>query len=136
MSGSAVKIVKMDGPAPVPTAAPKSAAKTRKQHAHGKPKFGILKGGKTARNGPRFKAVKDPAKSPPVKQQSKATLRILTEKGLTRRRKTIKKLVDDMPISTLKGTLKKSGLPISDKTPESLVREIAAGGMEAGMIPV
>jgi hypothetical protein len=80
--------------------------------------------------------VKDPAKSPPVKQAKASTLRILTEKGLTRRRKTIKKLVDDMPISTLKGTLKRSGLPLSDKTPDSLVREIAAGGMEAGMIPV
>ena len=130
-----IKIIKTGSTAPIPKSAAKPAAKTRKQHAHGKPTFGILKGGKTARSGPRFKAVKDPAKSPPVKQ-SKSTLRILTEKGLTRRRKTIKKLVDDMPISTLKGTLKRSGLPLSDKTPDSLVREIAAGGMEAGMIPV
>lgn len=130
-----VKIVKMDGGASVaPKEPPKAGTKTRKQ-AHAKPKFGILKGGKTARSGPRFKAVKDPAKSPPVKQ-TRATLRILTEKGLTRRRKTIKKLVDDMPVSNLRTTLKKSGLPISDKTPDHLVREIAAGGMEAGMIPV
>ena len=131
MSGE-IKIIKTGSGASSP---PKPVAKTRKQ-AQGKPKFGILKGGKTARSGPRFKAVKDPAKSPPVKQAKASTLRILTEKGLTRRRKTIKKLVDDMPISTLKGTLKRSGLPLSDKTPDSLVREIAAGGMEAGMIPV
>lgn len=129
-----VRIVKLEGSAPAPKDPPKASAKTRKQ-THAKPKFGILKGGKTARSGPRFKAVKDPAKSPPVKQ-SKATLRILTEKGLTRRRKTIKKLVDDTPVTNLRSTLKKSGLPISDKTPDALVREIAAGGMEAGMIPV
>ena len=78
MSGE-IKIIKTGSAAPSPKPTPKDGAKTRKQHAHGKPSFGILKGGKTARSGPRFKAVKDPAKSPPVKQ-SKATLRILTDR--------------------------------------------------------
>ena len=129
----AVKIVKMGGTATAAPAAP-SPAKTRKQAPqHKKPKFGVLKGGKTARTAPRFKAVKDPAKPPPSSKPS--TLHILTEAGLTRRRKTIKKLVDATPVSNLRATLKRSGLPISDKTPEHLVREIAAGGMEAGMIP-
>lgn len=133
----AVKIVKMGGTAPAAAPAPPApSSKTRKQdHRHKKPKFGVLKGGKTARTAPRFKAVKDPAKSPPVSKHSKSTLHILTESGLTRRRKTIKKLVDSTPVPNLRTTLKRSGLPISDKTPDHLVREIAAGGMEAGMIP-
>jgi hypothetical protein len=127
-----VKIVKVgSSPPPPPKKAAPAPPSTRK---HTQPKFGVLKGGKTARNAPRFKGVKDPAKSPPVKA-SPSTLRILTEKGLTRRRKVIKKLVESTPVTNLRSTLKRSGLPISDKTPDHLVREIAAGGMEAGMIP-
>ena len=118
-----------------PKETPPKAA-TRKARSHPKqPKHGILKGGKTARKTPRFEGVRDPAKSPPVKS-SPSTLRILTDKGLSKRRKTIKNVVDKTPVATLRVTLKRSGLPISDKTPENLVREIAAGGMEAGMIPM
>ncbi len=115
----------------------KEVGGTRKAtRVHSKPpKHGILKGGKTARKTPRFEAVQDPAKSPPVKA-SVSTLRILTDKGLSKRRKTIKKIVDKASLPSLRNTLKKSGLPISDKTPDHLIREIAAGGMEAGMIPM
>lgn len=121
MSDGGVQIVKV-GHTPPPA--------TRK--ANKAPKHGILKGGKTARKTPRFEGVKDPAKSPPVTR--KTSLRILTEKGLSKRRKTLKKQVDDMPIDRVRSTLRKAGLPISDKTPEHLVRDIAVGGMEAGMI--
>lgn len=131
-----VRIVKVGGTPPPRT--PSTAGATRKQplkKEDKKPKFGILKGGKTARKAPRFKPVRDPAKSPPVKHRS-STLNILTEKGLTRRRKEIERNVQTMPIAHLRVTLRRSGLPISDKTPEPLLRQIAAGGMEAGMIPV
>lgn len=131
-----VRIVKVGKKNELPTTT--AAKATRKQplkKEDKKPKFGILKGGKTARKAPRFKPVKDPAKSPPVKNRS-STLNILTEKGVTRRRKEIERTVQSMPIAHLRVTLRRSGLPISDKTPEPLIRQIAAGGMEAGMIPV
>ena len=121
-----MKIVRVGADAPVP--------KKGSAHRDKKPKHGILKHGKTARKTPRFEAVSDPAKPPPMKHSS--TLRIFTDKGLSKRRKTIKKTVDGVPIQSLRATLRKSGLPISDKTPEHIVREIAAGGMEAGMIPL
>ena len=130
MSGD-MKIVKVDGVGdPIAPPPPKKGS----SHRDKKPKHGILKHGKTARKTPRFEAVRDPAKPPPMKHKS--TLRILTEKGLSKRRKTIKKSVDGVPIQNLRATLRKSGLPVSDKTPEHIVREIAAGGMEAGMIPL
>ena len=134
-----VRIVKVGGTAPrPPKPTPTATGVTRKQKAkktESTPKFGILKGGKTARKTPRFKPVKDPAKSPPIKDQP-STLRIFTEKGLTRRRKEIEKRVRSTPTDQLRSTLRKAGLPLSDKTPKDLVEQIAAGGMEAGMIPV
>lgn len=126
-----LKIVKV-GAAPPSTTPP--AKKAAPAHRVKQPKHGVLKHGKTARKTPRFEGVKDPAKPPPAKHKS--TLRILTEKGVSKRRKTIKKSVDKVPIHSLRSTLRKSGLPISDKTPEHIVREIAAGGMEAGMLSV
>lgn len=136
MPDSEVRIVKVGKKeeSPAPTAAKATRKQPLKKEAK-TPKFGILKGGKTARKTPRFKPVKDPAKSPPVKRQS-STLRILTEKGVTRRRKEIERTVQSMPVAHLRITLRRSGLPISDKTPEPLIRQIAAGGMEAGMIPL
>ena len=111
-----VKIVKMGSEAPPPV---KKAGKTR----GGKhPPYGILKGGKTARRKARFEAVADPAKAPPMKRSNK--LRIITEKGAKTRRA---KIVDDarkMPISRIRHTLRKNGLPIKDSTPEKLTRKI------------
>lgn len=110
---------------------PKQAGKSRKAPEK-KPKFGILKGGKTARKKARFEAVVDPAKAPPMKKSSK--LRIMTEKGAKTRRA---KIVDDarkMPIGRIRNTLRKNGLPIKDTTPEKLTRKIYEDAQEAGMI--
>lgn len=110
---------------------PKQAGKSRKAPEK-KPKFGILKGGKTARRKPRFEAVVDPASAPPMKKSSK--LRIMTEKGAKTRRA---KIVDDarkMPIGRIRNTLRKNGLPIKDTTPEKLTRKIYEDAQEAGMI--
>lgn len=131
---SDVRIVKVDGkgnPTP-PTPSPK---KTRHAPAHRQkqPKHGVLKHGKTARKAPRFEGVKDPAKAPPMTKR-KSTLRILTEKGVSKRRKTIKNQVDKMPIHAVRATLRKSGLHVSDKTPPELARAILAGGQEAGIV--
>lgn len=85
---------------------------------------GVLKGGK-------IEPVRDPAKAPPAR---KSTLKILTEKGAERRRHTIRKTVRAMSDQKVRQVLKASGLPISDKTPPALAKEILEGGMEAGMI--
>ena len=90
---------------------------------------GVLKGGKTARA--KIAAVRDPAKSPPLR---KATLRILTEKGAENRRRNIKKTVRAMPDVRVRQVLKASGMTISDKTPSHIAKEILEGGMEAGLI--
>lgn len=129
---SDVRIVKVgsEPSSPAPT-----SKKTRHAPAHRvkQPKHGVLKHGKTARKAPRFEGVKDPAKAPPVSKR-KSTLRILTEKGLSKRRKTIKSQVDKMPIHKVRETLRKSGLHVSEKTPPELARQILAGGQEAGIV--
>lgn len=127
-----VKITKIDSTSPPPKPAPTEAG-TRKHslpaHHHKQPKHGVLKGGKTARA--KIHGVRDPAKPPPT---NKATLKILTEKGVEKRRKNIRKTVRAMSDQKARQILQKSGLPISQKTPPELVKQILEGGMEAGMI--
>ena len=127
-----ITVTKVGDTAPTPTAGKKGRRKTRVNHAR-VPKFGVLKGGKTARKTPRFEAVADPAKAPPSRKPSK-TLRILTEKGAALRRKTIAESAAKMPISTIRRTLRNHGLPIKDSTPEKLARKIFEDAQEAGMV--
>lgn len=130
---SDVRIVKVGSePSPRQTASSKPSRNVP-AHRVKQPKHGVLKHGKTARKVPRFEGVKDPAKAPPVSKR-KSTLRILTEKGLSKRRKTIKSQVDKMPIHKVRETLRKSGLHVSEKTPPELARQILAGGQEAGIV--
>lgn len=127
---SEFKIVKVGAGTSAPAPA---VGATRKRddpgHRHKQPKHGVLKGGKTARA--KIHAVRDPAKSPPSR---KSTLKILTEKGAEKRRKHIRKTVRAMPDAKVRHVLKASGLPISEKTPSHIAKEILEGGMEAGMI--
>jgi len=124
-----VKIVKMEeGGRKTPV---KTAAKAGPKH--NKPKFGILKGGKTARNKPRFEGVADPAKAPPSRKVGK-TLRILTEKGLSRRRARIASSASKLNIVVIRQTLRRNKLPIKDTTPDKIVRKIYSDAQEAGMI--
>ncbi len=95
------------------------------------PSRGILKGGKTHKARVKIEPVRDPSKSPPVR---KATLRILTNKGLERRRRHISKTVRSMPDQKVRHLLQKAGMPVSPKTPPHIAKEILEGGMEAGMI--
>jgi hypothetical protein len=128
-----VKVFRVDHVAPADAIKsiqpPKKAGK---KPVHKKPKFGVLKGGKTARNKPRFEAVADPAKAPPSRRSK--TLRILTDKGLTLRRR---KIVDDSaktPMPKIRHTLRKHGMPIKDSTPDKIARKIYEDAQEAGMI--
>lgn len=123
-----IKVVRVDDSGPVDVE-PKKAGK---KSVHKKPKFGILKGGKTARNKPRFEAVKDPAKAPPSKKSK--TLRILTDKGLTLRRRKIADEASKLPISKVRHTLRKHGLPIKESTPDKIARKIYEDAQEAGML--
>lgn len=121
-----MKIVKVgaDAPPPPPTHGGKKKHQQTKRKSMRTYPRGVLKGGK-------IEPVRDPAKSPPTR---KSTLKILTEKGEEHRRKKIRKTVRAMPDQKVRQILKASGLPVSDKTPPSIAKEILEGGMEAGMI--
>ena len=127
---SEVKIVKMGKATPK-----QEAGKSRKAPVKlsPKPKFGILKGGKTARNKPRFEGVADPAKAPPSRKVGK-TLRILTEKGMLKRRNRITSNASKLNIAAIRQTLRRNKLPIKDTTPDKIVRKIYSDAQEAGMI--
>ena len=93
---------------------------------------GILKKTRKASGGKvKVEGVRDPARAPPLRN---ATLRILTDRGIERRRKKIRTTVRSMPLSKVRETLKTAGLRISNKLPETDARAILEGGMEAGMI--
>ena len=111
---------------------PPTVAKHTSKHRTAQPKHGVLKHGKTARKTPRFEAVKDPAKSPPVKKQSR--LRILTEHGAKTRRKKIEEGVKAQSIHDVRKTLKKHNLNVSERTPPDLARQILIDAKGAGLI--
>ena len=126
MPADAIKIVKVGGGG-TPSASKPPAKKTMRTYPRGvlKRKGGTLKG---------LEAVRDPAKPPPVKPGRKATLRILTEKGASKRRDTIRKTVKAMSDGKLRETLRRGGYPGSEKTPRGIAEDILEGGMESGMI--
>ena len=129
MPGDQMKIVKVGAePSPPP---PKAGATPKKQARKSMKTFprGVLK--KTRKTAPKIEGVKDPARSPPVR---KSTLKILTDKGEEKRRKTIRKTVRELPDQKVRSMLRAAGLPVSDKTPPHIAKEILEGGMEAGMI--
>lgn len=90
-----------------------------------KPKFGVLKRGKTARNKPRFEAVRDPTSAPP--------LRILTHKGEKTRRNKIAEEAQKVPIHKIRETLRRNKLPVSSKR-DDIAREVYISAQEAGML--
>jgi hypothetical protein len=118
--------------APLKEDVPVSTVKHTSKHRIAQPKFGVLKHGKTARRSPRFEAVKDPAKSPPVKKSSR--LRILTEKGAATRRAKIAHEAKTKSIHDIRKTLRKHNLNVKDSTPDHLVLKIFKDAKEAGMI--
>lgn len=142
-TAGAVKIVKVNQTAPLLKKVRERLGKTAKapmptvvkhtsKHRTAQPKHGILKHGKTARKVPRFEGVKDPAKSPPVKKQSR--LRILTEHGAATRRAKIAREAKTKSIHEIRKTLKKHNLNVGGNTPEHLARKIYEDAYEAGMI--
>lgn len=125
-----IKVVRVGATAPADLK--KSVKAPRKFKQSKAPKFGILKGGKTQRKTPRFEAVTDPAKSPPIK---KGKLRILTSKGEKTRRAAILDKAKTAPIGKIRETLRRHGIPVKSDN-EKIARAIYADAQEAGMITV
>ena len=107
---------------------PVASARPRKSTMKTYPK-GVLR--KTA----KIKPVRDPAKAPPFKKGvRKHTVRVLTEKGIETRRKTIRQSIKHMKDEDVRAKLRRAGVAHNPKTPPHVLRDILEGGMEAGMI--
>lgn len=130
-----VKIIKVgqDGgthtPPPVPTvvSVPKRGGKSMKTFPRG-----VLK---TAKQKHSIKPVSDPAKPPPLKKSmSKHTIRLITDKGLRKHKKTLKKKIAKMSNEKVKELVSKHGLLKNPNTPPSIMREMLEGGAMAGFV--
>lgn len=96
---------------------PKSILKTAKQH-------------KTI-----LKPVSDPARSPPLKKNMKHhTIRLITDKGSRRHRKTLKKQIAKMSNEKVRDLIMKNGLLKNPNTPPAIMREMLEGGAIAGFV--
>jgi hypothetical protein len=93
---------------------------------------GVLK---TAKNKLQLKAVSDPAKPPTLKKiMKKHTIRLMTDKGVRRHRKTLRKQISKMSDEKVKELVSKHGLLKNPNTPTSIMREMLEGGAIAGFI--
>ena len=92
---------------------------------------------KTVKTFPRgimkIRPVSDPAKHAPYKKTRKHTIRLMTDSGSTRHRKTIKQKIAKMSDEKVKQTVINSGLS-KGNAPTGLLRQILEGGMLAGFI--
>jgi hypothetical protein len=102
------------------------------------------KGGRTLKTYPRgilktakhkITPVSDPAKPPPLKKHMKKhTIRLLTDKGVRRHRKTIKRMIAGMSNDKVKQLVSKNGLLKNPNTPPAIMREMLEGGAIAGFV--
>jgi hypothetical protein len=93
---------------------------------------GVLK---TAKQKLQLKAVSDPAKSPPLKKtMKKHTIQLMTDKGVRRHRKTLRKQISKLSNEKVKELVTKHGLLKNPNTPTSIMREMLEGGAIAGFI--
>jgi hypothetical protein len=92
---------------------------------------GILKTAKL-----KIKPVADPAKHPPLKKSmTKRTIRLLTDKNINDRRKTIKQKVQKLKDEKVRELVIKHKLS-KGNGPPSLLRQILEGGMLSGFVSV
>ena len=105
------------------------------------------KGGKTMKTYPRgvlktmkqprsiIKGVSNASKSPPLRRDmQKHTIRIITDKGVRRHRKTLRKQISKMSNEKVKELVTKHGLLKNQNTPPSVMREMLEGGAIAGFV--
>jgi hypothetical protein len=85
----------------------------------------------------KIKPVADPAKPPPLKKSMrKHTIRLITDKGENRHRKTIKRQISRMSDKQVDEMVLKHKLLKNPNTPLKLKREMLKGAMLAGFISV
>lgn len=106
----------------------------------------MKKGGKTMKTFPRgvlrtakhksiLRAVSDPARSPPLKKtMKKQVIQLMTDKGVRRHRKTLKKQISKLSNEKVKELVVKHGLLKNPNTPPSIMREMLEGGAIAGFV--
>ena len=83
----------------------------------------------------KIKPVRNPTKPPPTRKDiRKHTIRVLTEKGMQSRRKTLRHKIQTMPDQAVREKLQKAGVSHNPKTPPQVLREMLEGGVESGMI--
>jgi hypothetical protein len=129
MSVKIIKLSEVGGSPPVPTviSTPKKGGKSMKTYPRG-----VLK---TAKQKHILKPVSDPAKPPPLKKSmSKHTIRLITDKGLRRHKKTLKKKISKMSNEKVRELVTKHGLLKNPNTPPSIMREMLEGGAMAGFV--
>ena len=91
---------------------------------------GILKTHKA-----KIHPVSNPSRGPPIKSSmEKHTIRILTDKGIQRQRKTIKRKISKMSDKKVKEVAMKAGLVNSQSTPPNIVRSTLESAMIAGFV--
>ena len=91
---------------------------------------GILKTAKV-----KIKGVADPARAPPLKSSvKKHTIRILTDKGLKKHRKTIKKKISKLSDAKAKEIAMRAGLVKSAQMPGPMVKDVLTGAVTAGFV--
>ena len=84
-----------------------------------------------------LKGTSDPAKSPSLKKgMRKHTLRMLTEKGLKKHRKTLKRRISSMSDSKVQDVVRSRGLVLNSKTPPAISRQILDNAVSAGFVSV
>lgn len=137
MDGPVVKITKM-GDSPSPSKIPVKPVEDPKLEGGNKRKKslrtfprGILKTAKL-----KIKPVADPAKPPPLKKSmTRRTIRLLTDKNVNDRRKTIKQRVEKLKDAKVRELVIKHKLS-KGNGPTSLLRQILEGGMLSGFVSV
>jgi hypothetical protein len=84
-----------------------------------------------------LKGVKDPAKSTPLKKGMKThTLRLLTDKGMRKHRKTMKKRISSLSDSKVTDLVQKAGIVTNPKTPNHISRQILDNAVSAGFVSI
>ncbi len=130
-----VKIIKLDqvaakpevASAPPPPVVKKAGGKSMRTFPRG-----VLK---TLKHKPHIKPVSDPAKAPPLKKSMKKhTIRLITDKGLRRHKKTLRRKIAKMSDEKVRELVSKHGLLKNPNTPPAIMREMLEGGAMAGFV--
>jgi hypothetical protein len=85
----------------------------------------------------KVRPTSEPTKSPPVKKSMRThTIRLLTNKGSKRHRKTLRHKIAKLSDEKIKDIAKRSGLLKNSNTPISILRQMVEGGAVAGFLSV